>query len=362
MKEARFSDRLDRGRVQCRLCPHDCVIPDGGRGACAVRYNADGVLYTLVADHVISGHLDPIEKKPLFHFYPGSAIYSIATLGCNMRCQFCQNWEISQWPREQLPKRLTAAMHEGAGDRICLRLADLELEIPGETMDPPALVQAALKSGASSIAYTYTEPTIFYELAYQTACLAKEAGMANVFVTNGFTSEAPQREIAAVLDAANVDLKFFRASSYSRISRARLQPVLDAIERYHALGVWLEVTTLIIPGVNDSDEELGDMAEFLSGISADIPWHVSRFHGAYEMNEIQSTPVATLHRAVAIGRAAGLRYVYEGNVPGVDGESTHCYRCGELLIRRHGFRLYSNAIRDGACPKCGARVSGVGLG
>lgn len=363
MKEARFYDRLDNDRVQCRLCPHDCVIADGGRGVCAVRYNAGGRLYSLVADRVISRHVDPIEKKPLFHFHPGSAAYSVATVGCNLRCSFCQNWEISQWPREQLPKHFEAEPDTRPDDEpLCPRLSELGDEVPGDVVSPSQIVQGARSAGARSIAYTYTEPTIFYELAYETACLAKELGLANVFVTNGYISEAPQREIATVLDAANVDLKFFRQSSYSHLSRVKLQPVLDAIARYHALGVWLEVTTLVIPGVNDSDEELRDIAGFICSLSPDIPWHISRFHGAYEMSQVESTPASTLKSAAEIGRAAGLRYIYKGNLHAMDGENTYCHHCGKLLIRRYGFQLLSTAVRNGACPDCGTPVAGVGLG
>lgn len=359
MQEARFYQRLDNQRVHCGLCPHDCLIADGGRGVCAVRYNAGGVLYTLVAERVIAHHLDPIEKKPLFHFHPGSQAYSIATAGCNLRCDFCQNWEISQWPRDELPKRLETGQEN---EPLCPRLAELAEKIPGERISPAQIVAAACDSGARSIAYTYTEPTIFYELAYATACLAKEAGLANVFITNGYINEAPQRELAGVLDAANVDLKFFRQASYSHLSRVRLEPVLDAIGRYHALGVWLEVTTLVIPGVNDSDAELRDIAEFIASVSVDIPWHVSRFHGAYARGQAQPTPAQTLRRAAEIGAAAGLRYIYQGNLAGNGGENTYCHHCGMLLIERHAYQLIANAVRGGNCPACGTHLGGVGMG
>ncbi|MBK1720208.1 AmmeMemoRadiSam system radical SAM enzyme [Thiocystis violacea] len=361
MKEARFYDRLDNKRVQCRLCPHDCIIPDAGRGVCAVRYNSGGTLFTLVGDRVVSRNLDPIEKKPLFHFHPGSTAYSIATVGCSLRCTFCQNWEISQWPRERLPKHLEPDGIERDVQPMCPQLARLGDRVPGEQVTPAQIVQAARNSGARAIAYTYTEPTIFYELAYETACLARKAGLANVFITNGYINEAPQREIASVLDAANVDLKFFREESYRHLSRVKLQPVLDAIRRYHELGVWLEVTTLVIPGVNDSDGELRDIAAFIHSVSPDIPWHVSRFHAAYEMRDIQATPAETLRRAAAIGHEVGLRYVYVGNLPGDGGENTDCHACGAPLIERHGFYLTVNRIRRDACPACGALVAGVGM-
>ena len=357
MHEARHYTALADGKVHCSLCPHDCHIPDGARGACAVRYNRGGRLYTLVYDKVVARELDPVEKKPLFHFHPGSTAYSIGTVGCSMRCAFCQNWQISQWAKEHLPKG-----HKEEQALICPPLADLEQTVPGEPVTPAGIVDAALAAGASVIAYTYTEPTIFYELAYDTAVLAREKGLKNIFVSNGFISESPLRELAGILDAINVDLKFFREESYRHISRARLAPILEAIRLYHELGVWLEVTTLVIPGVNDSDKELQDIASFVHSVGEEVPWHVSQFYPAWKMRDLPVTPVETLERAARIGREAGLRYVYEGNVPGSPGENTNCYRCGTLLIERYGFHLRANRIRDGACPECGATIDGIGMG
>ncbi len=361
LHEARFYEPLADRKVLCTLCPHDCRIPDGGRGVCAVRYNVGGKLYTLVYDKIVARNLEPIEKKPLFHFHPGSAAYSIATVGCCLRCAFCQNWQISQWPKEHLPKRIDDRGMEQDAEAICPRLANLETEIPGEPVTPAQIVQAALDSGARTIAYTFTEPTIFYELAVDTARLAKAQGLKNIFVTSGYINEAPQRELAGVLDAANVDLKFFREESYRRISRVKLQPILDAIRRYRELGVWVEVTTLVIPGVNDSDAELREIAEFVSSVSPEIPWHVSRFYPAHEMRDVPVTPVETLHRAAAIGKAAGLRYIYAGNVPGDGGENTYCHQCGTVLIERYGFFVLANRVRRGCCPDCGTPVAGVGM-
>jgi len=360
--EARFYEPLPGGKVLCTLCPHDCRIPDGGRGVCAVRYNVGGRLYTLVYDRVVARNLEPIEKKPLFHFLPGSAAYSIATVGCCLRCAFCQNWQISQWPKEHLPKRIDEHGTEQDAEPICPRLTSLAAEIPGEPVTPAQIVQAALDSGARTIAYTFTEPTIFYELAVDTARLAKAQGLKNVFVTSGYINEAPQRELAEVLDAANVDLKFFREESYRRISRVKLQPILEAMRRYRELGVWVEVTTLVIPGINDSDTELKEIAVFLCSLSPEIPWHISRFYPAHEMRDLPVTPVATLKRAEAIGKAAGLRYIYAGNVPGEGGENTYCHHCGTLLIERYGFYVLANQVRNGCCPNCGTPVAGVGIG
>jgi pyruvate formate lyase activating enzyme len=360
MHEGRYYTTLPGGKVLCTLCPHDCHIADGGRGACAVRYHRGGKLFTLVYDRVVSRQVEPVEKKPLFHFYPGSTAYSIGTVGCNMRCAFCQNWQVSQWPKEHLPK---ASSHTTAdGGIICPPLADLERDVPGEPVTPESIVAAALAAGATAIAYTYTEPTIFYELAYDTAILAREQGLKNVFVSNGFIAEAPLRALAEVLDAANIDLKFFRDTSYRHISRARLEPILDAIRLYHALGVWLEVTTLVIPGVNDSQPELEDIAQFIVSVGEEVPWHVSQFYPAWRMSETPVTPVETLRQAAMIGRAAGLRHVYEGNVPGERGESTWCAGCGSLLIERYGFYVRTNRIQNGACPECGTPIEGVGLG
>jgi len=361
LHEARFYEALPEGRVYCTLCPHDCRIREGGRGACGVRFNHGGRLYTLVYDKVVARAVEPVEKKPLFHFFPGSTAYSIATVGCNLRCSYCQNWEISQWPKEHLPKRLERNVSGNEDEPICPQLAALGRSIPGEHVTPQEIVAAAVKAGATTIAYTFTEPTIFFELAYDTAVLARSKGLKNMFVTNGFISEAPLREIATVLDAANVDLKFFNDESYRRISRVPREPILDAIRLYHELGVWLEVTTLVIPGVNDSQEELRQIADFIHSVGPEVPWHVSQFYPGYRMLDQPVTPVETLWRAMDTGRAAGLRYVYQGNVPGERGENTYCYHCGALLIDRYGFILRATHLRDGRCPDCGTAIDGIGM-
>jgi len=360
LHEARFYQALTDGEVLCTLCPHDCHISDGGRGACGVRYNHGGKLFTLVYDKVVAREVNPIEKKPLFHFYPGSLAYSISTVGCNLRCAFCQNWHISQWPKDHLPKHIEAGREQEL-EPICPQLVAMEETIPGETVTPQAIVEAAQATGCLSISYTFTEPTIFYELAYDTAVLARQQGLRNNFVSNGFISEAPLRELATVLDAANIDLKFFREDTYRRISRARLQPVLNAIRLYHELGVCLEVTTLIIPGLNDSDKELTQIAEFLCSVNPAIPWHVTQYYPAYKLLDRPPTPVADLRRARQIGLQTGLRYVYEGNVPGEGGENTYCYHCRALLIERYGFFACQNRISDRRCPDCGTFIDGIGM-
>jgi pyruvate formate lyase activating enzyme len=354
LHEAWFFKRQADGRVHCTLCPHDCRIAEGSRGACSARYNEHGVLYTLVYDRIVASNLEPIEKKPFFHFMPGSLAYSVATVGCNQQCTFCQNWEIAQWPRDELPRRLTRDRGEAP-----IPLGTLAHVMPGRPQSPEAIVNAALEAGASSIAYTFTEPTIYFELAYDTAVVARARGLKNLFVTNGYISEPALRKIATVLDAANIDLKFFREASYRRISRAGLQPILDAIRLYHALGVWVEVTTLVIPGVNDSDKELRHIAEFIRSVGPEVPWHVSQFYPAYKMVDRPETPVATLRRAREIGLSAGLHYVYEGNVPGQGYEHTVCPACRTVLIERIGFAVGENRIKDGRCPACETWIEGV---
>ena len=320
--------------MRCNLCAHRCLIPEGRRGVCMVRENRGGTLYSLVHGRIVSQALDPIEKKPLFHFLPGAPALSIATVGCNFRCDFCQNWEISQYPRE----------HGGA--------------VLGERVTPEELVAQAKSAGAPIIAYTYTEPTVFFELAYETARLAAREGIRNVFVSNGYLTEEAAREIAPYLHGINIDLKSFSDEFYRRHCGATLQPVLDTIERMVGLGVWVEVTTLVIPGWNDSSQELAWLAEFLSGVSPNIPWHISRFIPAWRVTDRPPTPVSTLRRARRIGLEAGLKYVYLGNVPG-EGEDTHCPNCGETLIRRHGFYILQNRLREGRCPSCGTEIPGV---
>jgi pyruvate formate lyase activating enzyme len=334
-------------------------LKPGQVGACGVRVAGEGELFTLVYDRIIGRHIDPIEKKPLFHFWPGSHAYSVATAGCNLRCTFCQNWDISQWPKDHLPRKFeweTDDNHEP----LCPKLATIP-ELPGEVISPQETVDAAVASGCKTIAYTYTEPTIFFELVYDTATLAKERGLNNVVVSNGYTSEEPLRLWSEVIDAVNIDLKFFNPQSYRRISRASIEPILDSIRLYHQLGVWIEVTTLVIPGINDSDEELGKIAEFLVSVSPTIPWHISQFYPAWKMQDVPVTPTQTLDRARKIGKNAGLRYVYEGNVPGSPGENTHCYKCDRILVERYGNIMRANHIVDGRCPGCETEIDGVGM-
>ena len=334
MKQAMFQETKEDKKVLCSLCSHRCLIAPGHRGICAVRENRDGTLVSLVYDRIIARNIDPIEKKPLFHFLPGSLSYSVATPGCNFRCKHCQNADISQLPRDR-------------GGMV-----------PGEPVSPAEIVQAALLRHCASISYTYTEPTIFFELAYDTAKLARKAGLKNVFVTNGYITPEALREISPFLDAANIDLKGFTDDFYKKVCGARLQPVLDSIRLYKELGIWIEITTLVIPGHNDSENELRQIAQFVRSVGVDVPWHVSRFHPTYQLMDQPVTPVKTLKRARQIGLDAGLRYVYEGNIPG-EGEETLCWSCGKTLMKRYGFSVEENHVKDGKCGYCGVKMDGV---
>ena len=324
----------EEGRVECFLCAHHCVIAPTKFGVCSVRQNREGKLVTHVYGEVIAAHIDPIEKKPLYHFLPGTTSFSIATIGCNFRCPFCQNWQISQAGKKD----------KGLGG--------------GQALSPPEIVEAARKRGCRSISYTYTEPTIFFEFAYDTAKLAREAGLANVFVTNGYMTAEALQTIQPYLDAANVDLKAFQDETYKKACGARLGPVLESIRLMHELHIWIEVTTLVVPGMNDGDEELGAIARFIASVSPEIPWHISRFHPDYKYTQTPATPVERLRKTAALAREAGLKFIYIGNVWG-ESEATHCPRCGKVLIRRSGFAVEENRIKAGKCYSCGSSIAGV---
>jgi pyruvate formate lyase activating enzyme len=335
MLPARFWEGLEDHKVQCHLCAHECKIDPDKRGICHVRQNRDGQLFSLNYGKIIAEHIDPIEKKPLFHFLPGTRSYSIATVGCNFMCLHCQNYDISQYPR----------VHGGL--------------IRGDERQPESIVAYALASHSASISYTYTEPTIFMEYAQDVGRLAHEQGLKNIFVSNGFMTEVSATALAEFVDGDNVDLKSMRDDFYRKVCKARLQPVLDTIVRLKKLGVWLEVTTLVIPGENDSTEELTEIAQFIKGVGPDIPWHVTAFHPTFKMMDHPATPAATLRRAREIGLKEGLRYVYVGNIPGEGGESTYCYSCQELLIERLGYSIRRYHLEDGKCPKCRTPIDGV---
>ncbi len=333
--DAMLWEKLDEQTVQCHLCAHECVIAPGQFGICRVRQNIHGALKSLSYDAVISMNVDPIEKKPLFHFLPGTRSLSIATPGCNFQCGFCQNWQISQ------PSRMGKT-------------------VEGMAVSPQQIVADAAKHQCASISYTYTEPTIFFELAYDCAKLAHEQGIRNCFVSNGFLTPLAVEKIAPYLDAINVDLKAFRDETYRTVMKGRLDPVLACLKALLTAGIWVEVTTLVVPGMNDSQEELRDIAHFIAhDLNPSIPWHVSRFHGDYKMTQVPSTSLETLKRASRIGAEEGLKYIYSGNVPGRMDENTYCPSCEKRLIERIGYSIGDVSLDGGACPQCGEKIDGI---
>lgn len=338
LKKAVLWQAAEDKKVRCNLCNWRCLIDEGKTGRCCVRRNENGVLYSLNYDRVCSANPDPIEKKPLFHFQPGSRSFSIATAGCNFRCIFCQNWQISQM-----------ALDSG--------------QIDGQAVSPEQIVTAAVRYGCKSIAYTYTEPTIFMELCNDCGRLAEQHGLANVFVSNGYMTKEAIDFAAEWLDGINIDLKAFSKNYYRKLCKARLQPVLDSIE-YIAkqTNIWLEVTTLIVPEQNDSEDELKKLTDFLvNSAGPDVPWHISRFYPSYQFMDSRPTPTEKLKRAYDIGAAAGLHYIYVGNLPGSKAESTFCYKCGRVLIERLGYEILANNIKNSACPDCGTKIAGFEL-
>lgn len=334
LKEALYYDKLDNKFVQCRLCPRSCTIPPGSRGFCGVRENRDGALYALSYARPVAIHIDPIEKKPLFHFLPGSTAFSIATAGCNLRCKFCQNWEISQRKPEEV-------------DYIYL--------------EPKDLIQRVKDSGSPTLAYTYTEPTIFYEYMLESAKLARAEGIKNIMHSAGFINEEPLRGLAKYLDAANIDLKGFKEDYYRQMTEGGLEPVLRALKILKEEGVHLEITNLVLSGYNDDPETMTKMCLWIKeNLGADTPLHFSRFFPMYKLVSLQPTPVETLEKARAIALGCGLKYVYIGNVAGHPAENTYCPKCKEILAERRGVFLISGInIVDGKCKFCGEKIAGV---
>jgi pyruvate formate lyase activating enzyme len=335
-KEAMLYRSVGEEKVDCYLCHHHCKISNSKFGICGMRQNKDGRLYTHAYGEVIAANIDPIEKKPLYHFLPGTTSFSIATMGCNFQCGFCQNWQISQ-----------ASKKKGT-------------DLRSYRLTPADIVEKTKEHGCRSISYTYTEPTIFFEYAYDTAKLAKEKGLYNVFVTNGFMTHEALDMISPYLDACNVDLKSFRKGFYKKTCHARLEPVLDSVRWMKKLGMWVEITTLIVPGVNDEASELASIARFIAGLDRNIPWHISRFHPDYKFTDTMSTPIETLRNAYAAGKNEGLRYVYVGNVAGESGDIL-CPKCRNRLVHRRGFLVVESKMSDSQCSYCGEPIAGFFL-
>ena len=333
VRKARFWKKLEHRQIQCELCPRKCVIDDHERGYCGVRENRGGTYYTLVYARPVTYHLDPIEKKPLFHFYPGSMAFSIATAGCNLNCKFCQNWEISQVTPEQ---------------------------INSFYMPPDKIARAARDYGAKSIAYTYNEPTIFYEYMYDTAEAGHRDGVKSVVITAAYIQKEPIKDLCAVVDAIKVDLKAFSEKYYKDVVHGELKPVLEAIETIRNQGRWLEIVYLVVPTLNDGEKEIKELSKWIKNhLGPDVPIHFTRFFPQYLLKNLPPTPVSTLDRCKAIADAEGLHYVYVGNVPGHPAENTYCPHCGKVLVERVGFTVKSMHITNGKCPYCGTPIPGI---
>jgi len=331
--EALAYEKLGDGQVQCHLCPRECIVPDGMRGVCRVRENRGGVYRTLVYGRVCAAHVDPIEKKPLFHFLPGTTAFSIATAGCNVQCQFCQNWQISQ----ALPEKVDS--------------------VP---MPPEKVVERARSAGCPTIACTYSEPTVFYELMLDTARAGRKAGIHTVSITNGYIMPEPMKRLCEVLSAVKVDLKGFTEKFYRTYVRGQLRPVLDTLELLVKLGMHTEIVTLLIPGLNDSEAEVKQLSRWVvKNLGPDVPLHFTRFYPAYKMTNLSPTPPATVIRARQIAAAEGVRFAYVGNLPGNKYESTYCPKCGKKLIERFGYYVGTVHIEDGKCAYCGEPIPGV---
>ncbi len=331
--EARFYEKLPGKSVRCKLCPRGCVVGDRKRGHCRVRENLGGTYYTLVHSRVCALHIDPIEKKPFFHFHPGILAFSLATVGCNVNCKFCQNWEISQAKPEDLPARYM----------------------------PPANIAALAKQNqCPAVAFTYSEPTVWNEFVTDAADAARTEGLKAVVVSNGFIQQEPLKRLCRHVDAIKIDLKAFSAKYYREVVNAELQPVLDALVTTRKEAKWMEIVHLVVPTLNDSDAEFRDLVRWIKGnLGTDVPIHFTRFHPLYLLRNLPPTPIETLERAKAIANAEGLQYVYIGNVPGHPAENTYCPKCGRLLIERAGFTITQKHIRKGRCEHCQRVIPGV---
>ncbi|MBN2103924.1 AmmeMemoRadiSam system radical SAM enzyme [bacterium] len=331
--EARYYEKLPDHQIRCTLCPWQCVVKPGERGNCEVRANRKGTYYSLVYGQVAAHHKDPIEKKPLFHFLPGSTAFSIATAGCNVECKFCQNADLAQ----RRPEELRTA-----------------------SFSPEDVVKYAKQTGCQSIAYTYNEPVIFTEYMQDIAVIGQEQGIRSVVISNGFINQKPLKDLCRVIDSYKVDLKAFTEDYYQKIVNARLKPVLDTLVTLKAENIWTEIVYLVVPTLNDDEKSLSEMVKWIyQELGPDVPLHFSRFYPKYKLLSLPPTPVATLEKAYQIGLDAGLHHVYLGNVPGHQGENTLCPSCGETLIRRVGYQIYENHIQSGKCQFCNHSVAGI---
>jgi len=333
IRDAKYFKKLDNKRVQCSLCPRQCVITTGNRGFCGVRENQSGNLKTLIYGRLTSVNNDPIEKKPLFHFLPGTTALSVSTSGCNLRCKFCQNWTLSQSKPEELNFNYFA---------------------------PEELVGAARKNAIPTIAYTYNEPTIFTEYILDTASYGRELGVRNVSISAGYIAKQPLHDLCKVLDAIKIDFKAYSESFYKNVVFGTLNPVLDTLVEIKSQGIWLEMVNLMVPTLNDNPDEIKAMCKWISAnLGVDVPLHFTRFHPQYLLRNLPPTPVKTLETAYNIAHEAGLHYVYVGNVPGHSGENTYCHHCQTELIMRRGFYVIKNQINQGCCPKCSTAIPGI---
>lgn len=336
--KAWLSKELKNGKVLCEACSQACVLSEGEYGICGVRMVEDGELKLLVYGLAAAVNVDPVEKKPMFHFLPKTRAFSVGTVGCNFSCKFCQNYDISQYPKEH------------------------KHEIVGRELSPEYLVELAIGNRCDSIAYTYNEPIVFFEYTYDTAKIAHEKGLKNIYVTSGYETHKAIDLLAPYIDGMNIDIKSFSNEFYKEICGARLKPVLDAVTYAHEKGIWVEITTLLIPGKNDSDEEIRGIARFIADLDTSIPWHLSAFHPTYKMLDTPRTPESTLLRAYKIGREEGLKYLYIGNVDNEDYESTYCPNCKNRVIDRSGNigQFVKNELNEeGICPYCGYAIEGV---
>lgn len=331
--EAAFYTKLDDDLIRCDLCPRRCHVPNGARGYCRVRENRRGRYYTLVQDRPCAIHLDPIEKKPFFHVYPGSKAFSLATAGCNLHCKFCQNWDIAQATPE---------------------------EVHAQTLSPEAVADAAAKNGARTLAFTYSEPTVFFEYMLQCAKAARQRNVESVVITNGYINAEPLQHLLPYIKAIKIDLKSFSESFYTRICDGHLSPVKDTLKRIHSAGIWLEIVCLLIPTLNDSDAEISSLAAWVAKeLGPNVPLHFTRFQPLYQLRNLPPTPPETLLRAKSLAAQEGCRFVYTGNIPGLEGQDTLCHSCGKTLIRRYGHLIKENLLKDSRCAYCKTVLPGL---